>query len=308
MREDIEFQASSGATLRGWFYGQGATAPCVVLQHGFSAVKEMHLDAYAEVLHRAGLACLVYDHPGFGASDPTPGTPAQEIDPWQQVRGIQDAITYAASRPDVDADRIGLWGSSYGGAHAYVTAAIDRRVKAVCGQVPLISGRRNFETLVRVDFWAQLDALFAADRQARMAGEDPIRLPVVDADPTAQSALPTADSHAFFTAAAAERAPAWRNEVTLRSMELFRGYEPGSFLPLIAPTPLLMVVAPLDRLAPGEWATAAYETAAHPKRLVTVPGGHFDAYTGEGFEITSGAARDWFVEHLLAGAAVPEPA
>jgi hypothetical protein len=30
-----------------------------------------------------------------------------------------------------------------------------------------------------------------------------------------------------------------------------------------------------------------------------VPGGHFDAYTGEGFEISSAAARDWYVEHLL---------
>lgn len=311
-REDVTFQTTGGATLHGWFYAAGGGAPCVVLQHGFSAVKEMSLDLYAEVFQAAGLSCLVYDHPGIGASEPVPGTPALEIDPWQQIRGIQDAITYAQSRPDVDEARIGLWGSSYGGAHAYVTAAIDRRVKAVCGQVPLISGSRNFATLVRVDFWAQLDGLFQIDRLGRAAGEDPISLPVIDADPTAQSALPTADSFAFFSQAQADRAPSWRNETTLRSMELFRGYEPGSFLPLIAPTPLLMVVAPLDRLAPGEWATAAYETAAHPKRLVLTPGGHFDAYAGAGFDIGSGAARDWFVEHLVdafnSGTSLPEVA
>ena len=92
---------------------------------------------------------------------------------------------------------------------------------------------------------------------------------------------------------------AWRNEVTLRSLELFQGYEPGEYLKRIAPTPLLMVVAPNDRLTPGEWACEAFETAAQPKRLVLLPGGHFDAYTGPGFEISSGAARDWFVEHLL---------
>lgn len=302
MREDVEFTTQGGATLRGWLYtpdGASGESACVVLQHGFSAVKEMHLDDYAAVFREAGLACLVYDHPGFGESDEVPGTPRLEIDPWQQIRGIQDAITYAQSRPEIDAERIGLWGSSYGGAHAYVTSAIDRRVKAVCGQVPLISGSRNFATLVRVDFWSQTEALFAADRQARMQGADPITLPVVHENPLEQSALPTADSYAFFTQAQEERAPAWRNEVTLRTLEMFRGYEPGSFMPLIAPTPLLMVVAPLDRLAPGEWATAAYETAAHPKKLVTVPGGHFDAYTGEGFAITSGAARDWFVEHLV---------
>jgi fermentation-respiration switch protein FrsA (DUF1100 family) len=66
-----------------------------------------------------------------------------------------------------------------------------------------------------------------------------------------------------------------------------------------------MVVAPNDRLVAGEVACEAYETALHPKKIVLVPGGHFEAYVGRGFEISSGAARDWFVEHLITNAAVP---
>jgi hypothetical protein len=124
---------------------------------------------------------------------------------------------------------------------------------------------------------------------------------VLATDPVAAAALPTPDSFEFFTRTQRDRAPAWENQVTLRSVELLQGYEPGRFLPLIAPTPLQMVVAPNDRLVAGELATAAFEQAAHPKKLVTVPGGHFDAYTGTGFEISSAAARDWFAEHLLAG-------
>jgi fermentation-respiration switch protein FrsA (DUF1100 family) len=301
MREDIEFDAE-GVTLRGWFYGGHDGAPCVVVQHGFAATIEMHLDEYAEVFHTGGLNVLVYDHPGFGTSDNDPRKPRQELDPWEQVRGIQHAITYAQSRSDVDGSRIGVWGSSYGAANAYTVASIDRRVKCVVGQVPLISGRRNFETLVRVDFWGPTWDMLAADRAARAAGEPPIMLPVTDPDPMAQSALPTADSHEFFSAF---EGGSYKNEVTLRSLEHFYGYEPGENLKRIAPTPLLMVVAPLDRLAPGEWATAAFETAAQPKKLVLVPGGHFDAYAGEGFEISSSAARDWFVEHLLARQTAP---
>jgi uncharacterized protein len=301
-REDIEFTAQ-GATLRGWFYpaeGVIGEAPCVVVQHGFSAVKEMWLDRYAEVFQAAGLSALVYDHPGFGASDAVPGTPRQEIDPWQQIRFIQHAITYAQSRSDVDSEQIGLWGSSYGAAHAYVTAATDRRVKAIVGQIPAISGSEHFKQLVRLDNWAAMDAAFAAERQARAGGAEPTLIPVVDPDPTAVSALPTSDSYRWFQATAEQRAPSWRNEVTLLTMEYFRGYEPRAWIPLIAPTPLLMIVAPLDRLADGQLATAAYETASHPKKLQLVAGGHFDAYTGPGFEVTSTAARDWFVEHLLA--------
>jgi uncharacterized protein len=301
-RDDIEFTAQ-GATLRGWFYpaeGVIGEAPCVVVQHGFSAVKEMWLDRYAEVFQAAGLSAVVYDHPGFGASDAVPGTPRQEIDPWQQIRFIQHAITYAQSRSDVDSDQIGLWGSSYGAAHAYVTAAIDRRVKAIVGQIPAISGSEHFKQLVRLDNWAAMDAAFARERQARAAGAEPTLIPVVDPDPTAVSALPTSDSYQWFQSTAEQRAPAWRNEVTLLTMEYFRGYEPRAWIPLIAPTPLLMIVAPFDRLTDGQFATEAYETASHPKKLQLVAGGHFDSYTGPGFEVTSTAARDWFVEHLLA--------
>jgi pimeloyl-ACP methyl ester carboxylesterase len=267
------------------------------MQHGFAATIEMRLAEYAEAFAAAGLNVLAYDHPGFGLSDARPSKPRQELDPFEQVRGLQHAITFAQSRRDVDAMRIGVWGSSYGAANAYTVAAIDRRVKCVVGQVPLISGRRNFETLVRVDFWEPTWEMLAADRVARAAGEDPIMIPVVHEDPLAQSALPTPDSYAFFSR---YEGTTFHNEVTLRSLEMLYGYEPGENLKRISPTPLLMIVAPEDRLAPGEWATAAFETAAHPKKLVLVPGGHFDAYEGEGFAISSGAAREWFAEHLLA--------
>jgi uncharacterized protein len=42
----------------------------------------------------------------------------------------------------------------------------------------------------------------------------------------------------------------------------------------------------------------ADEEALEPKDIVTLDGGHFDAYV-EKFEESSGPARDWFVEHLL---------
>jgi fermentation-respiration switch protein FrsA (DUF1100 family) len=306
MREDIEFDAE-GATLRGWFYrpeaSNGAQVPCIVMAHGFSAIKEMHLDDFAEVFCAAGLACVVFDNRGFGASDAAPGRPRYEIDPWEQVRDYQHAITYAQLRPEVDAKRIGVWGSSYSGAHVYVVGAIDRRVKAVCGQVPLISGRRTFEQLVRIDNWDATFEMLEADRLARARGEAPAMIPVVAEDPTAPSALPTPDSWEFFSA---YEGSAWRNEVTLRTMELFIGYEPGEYLKRLSPTPVLMVVASNDRLVAAELACAAFETATHPKKLVFAPGGHFEAYVGRGFEISSGAARDWFVEHLVAAARVPQ--
>jgi hypothetical protein len=295
-REDVQFDAE-GVTLRGWLYrpsGDGGDRPVVVMSHGFSAVKEMYLDRYAERFAEAGLNALVYDNRNFGASD---GEPRQEIDPWAQVRDYRHAITYATTLAGVDPERVGIWGSSYSGGHVLVVAAIDRRVKAAACQVPLVSGAANFRALVRADFIAGFRAQFDDDRRARFHGEEPATVPVVAEDPLAPSALPTPDSWQWFTETHKLRAPSWRNEVTLRSVEMFAEYEPCTYLPMIAPTPLLMQVAREDHLTPAELAIAAYDRAHQPKRLVILPGGHFDAYV-DGFDESSGHARDWFVEHL----------
>jgi fermentation-respiration switch protein FrsA (DUF1100 family) len=295
-RHDIEFDAE-GVTLRGWFYpaeGASGAAPAVVMAHGFSAVKEMYLDRFAEVFAAAGLGALVFDNRNFGASD---GEPRQEIDPWAQVRDYRHAITYASTLPEVDPARIGVWGSSYSGGHVLVVGAIDRRVKAVVSQVPLVSGHDNLRALVRADFIAGFREMFDADRLARFQGKAPAMVPVVDPDPLAPSALPTPDSWKWFSETGQTRAPAWRNEVTLRSVEMFTEYEPVSYMPYISPTPLLLLVARGDHLVPAELAIAAYEHAREPKTLVIMPDGHFDAYV-KGFDSASGPARDWFTRHL----------
>jgi len=298
-RRDIEFDAE-GVTLRGWFYdadGRSGAAPTVVMAHGFSAVKEMYLDKFAETFAAAGLNALVFDNRNFGASD---GEPRCEIDPVQQVRDYRHAITYASTLEEVDPTRIGVWGSSYSGGHVLVLGAIDRRVKAVVAQVPLVSGSANIAELVRVDFRAGFRQMFDDDRAARYRGDPPAMVPVVAEDPLAPSALPTPVSWTWFTETGKTRAPSWKNEVTLRTVEMLGEYEPAAYIARISPTPLLMVVARQDHLTPVHLAIDAYERAREPKRLVILPGGHFDAYV-DGFDEASAPAREWFVEHLGAG-------
>jgi dienelactone hydrolase len=295
VRRDIEFNAE-GTTLRGWFYPaeQGTSAPVIVMAHGFAAVKEMYLDNYAEVFAAAGMGALVFDNRNFGASD---GTPRQEIDPWQQVRDYRHAITYATTLSEVDSGRVGVWGSSYSGGHVLVVAALDRRVRAVVSQVPIVEGQESFRRLVRPDFIGGFREQFDADRLARFNGGEPAMVPVVAEDPLAPAALPTPDSYRWFTETAEARAPSWRNEVTLRSVEMLTEYAPIDFVEHISPTPVLMLSAYEDVLCLTDRIAAAYEKARQPKRFAILPGGHFDAYVA-GFEQSSGPARDWFAEHL----------
>ncbi len=70
MRKDIEFKTQDGVTLLGWHYlpdQYSGKLPTIVMAHGFSAVKEMYLDKFAEVFAEAGLGALVFDNRNFAA-------------------------------------------------------------------------------------------------------------------------------------------------------------------------------------------------------------------------------------------------
>jgi len=87
-------------------------------------------------------------------------------------------------------------------------------------------------------------------------------------------------------------------------VEMIGEYEPGTYLPWISPTPLLMCVAENDVVAPIDIAVRGYATANEPKKLAILPGGHFDAY-GDGFDVAATAAIQWFTQHLIERSQVP---
>lgn len=299
MRKDIEFQTSDKVTLRGWLQtpdeGDGPF-PCVVMAHGFSAVKEVFLDQYADVFSAAGLACVVYDHRNLGASD---GEPRLEVDPWLQVEGYRDAITFAGLQPEVDADRIGVWGTSYSGGHVLPVAALDKRVKAVVSQVPFISGRANMRRVFREEEFEDLRRRFDADRVARFQGAEPEMIPVFG-ERGSLCALPSPEEWVFIRDSGMLGTPLWLNEVTLRSTEMMMAYEPAQYIEQITPAPLLMILTTDDIVTPTDIALDAFKRAHDPKELLLIEGGHMEVYDAQ-FERGATAARDWLATHLRAG-------
>ena len=296
MRTDIAFDAEDGTTLRGWLYVPGdgeGPHPTVVMAHGFSAVKEQTLEDLAEVMAAQGLACVVYDHRNLGASD---GTPRQDIDPVAQHRDMRTAITYASGLDAVDEDRIGIFGSSYSGAHVLVVAATDQRVRCVVSQVPLVDGFANIARLNTADGFLELLDTLDAERTARFEGAEPVTLPVCTDDPDGVAAFPGEHTYNYFHHST-DRAPNWRNECTLRSIDLALSYDVTPFMARIAPTPLLMILASVDTTTPTDLALEAFDLAHEPKQVMIVEGQHYDVYVKE-FERTSAAAAQWFVTHL----------
>ncbi|SEC95938.1 alpha/beta hydrolase [Bradyrhizobium erythrophlei] len=299
-RSKVEL-ASCGAILSGILLtpkGERGALPAIVMAPGMSGVKEGSILKYGEYFARGGFAVLAFDNINFGESG---GETRQEVDPTLQRRGYRDAITYIGSRPEVDKTRIGLFGTSYSGGHVLEVAAHDRRVKCLVSQIPAISGFKAFQRLPR---HVQAAALKAQDedREQRYAGEPPRTLKAVSDDPTEPCAMPGLAAYEYFMEQQ-KIAPNWKNYLTLRSMDLYRGVDNSVFTPWISPTPLLMIVALNDDLAWPDLALDAYDQAKEPKKLVMLPGNHFSPYEAE-FSLTGNEARDWFTRHMMIGGSV----
>ena len=291
----VEFGVDGNVTLRAWLFvpDMPGPRPAITMAHGFAGIREHGLERFARVFADAGFVVLVHDHRGFGASD---GQPRFDIDPWRQIADWRYAICYLESHPAVDANRIGLWGTSYAGGHAIVLGATDRRLKAVVAQVPTISGYEQSLRRVAPDNVAALEASFSDDDRRQFAGEAPAIQLVVSPDPQTPANYHSPDAVAFYRQPVPEGVH-WENKVTVRSSRAARMYEPAQWVSRVSPTPLLMIIGLNDTITLADTGLAAYERALQPKKLVTIPGGHFDPYPSR-FEQSSGAARDWFLEHL----------
>jgi fermentation-respiration switch protein FrsA (DUF1100 family) len=296
----IEF-ASGGVTLRGWLFSVPGPGPhpIVVMAHGWTVVKEMLLDLYAAEILAAGVSVLAYDHCALGESD---GEPRQEIDPIAQLRGYRDAITYAQTLADVDMNAIGIWGTSYSGGHVLAVSAIDKRVKCVVAQCPTISGWQNTQARFDPEAWSRMVMSFEQDRRARFTGGTPAMTPIIP--DISKIVLDPDRTHfgnngaAWYANVAPSRHQAWRNEITLRSLELYAEYEPGAYIDRVSPTPLMMILADHDTVTPTEAARQAFARVDGPKELVLLPGGHYDLY-GDQLAPAARKAAAWFVQHLL---------
>jgi uncharacterized protein len=121
--EAIDVVSSTGVTLHGRFF-RGRDAATIVLSHGYGGIQDELLPVVS-TLHRASFNVVTYDMRGCGETQGEITLGARE------QKDLRSVIDFAASRPDVDPERIGALGFSMGGATTILAAAEDPRIKAV---------------------------------------------------------------------------------------------------------------------------------------------------------------------------------
>ncbi len=276
-RIDVTFE-SGGQPIAAWYYPppEGASAPCVVLGHGFAGVKEARLDAFAERFHAAGFACLVFDYRHFGGSG---GAPRQVVDVRQQQEDWAAAIAWAKQAAGVDSRRIALWGTSFGGGHVLEVCARRGDIAAAVLHMALVdpmatTGDEGLRHTVRLTLAGFRDI---AHRLLRRA---PYLIPAVGPPGTlAFMSVPEAQPGYF---AIVTNAPSWRNEVAAGIVIRMGTWKPARSAARVR-CPLLFVVGEADRITPAD-VTRKAAARCRSAEVVGLRGGHFDAYLGEAFE------------------------
>ena len=295
----ITIVATDGVELAGELWlPAGATAaapvPGLVMSHGFSATRSMALPRFAEAFAAAGIAVCLYDHRNLGESG---GEPRQAIDPWRQTLDMATVVAWLADRPEVDADRLGAWGSSFSGGEVLALGAVDRRLKAVVANAPFgglgdldpadtETIERRFEAMAEV-----LDGVRALPPGTEIG---PMAV-VLEPGDDGPAFLPQPESTEWFLANGP--GAGWENRFTL-TLTQDPPFDPFVCARHIAPTALLMVVATEDALASPEVARAAFESAHEPKQLELIEGHHFIDYQDDGFERVVKVMTEFLLTHL----------
>ena len=170
---------SDGTRMAGDLYlpkrrGEGEKFPAIVLCAGTGGTKGGTQARLAPILAAQGYVILAFDYRGWGMSESRLMAVERQPKPdeknemtirvkalrWQmnytdQTEDIRAAISFVAGEPSVDQDRIGLWGSSYGGGLVTWMTGTDPRVKCVVAQVPGLGARtpaavaRSYQQLTR---------------------------------------------------------------------------------------------------------------------------------------------------------------
>ena len=161
--EDIKVDNPDGMKLFGWFI-PGQNGATIIMQHGYKSTRSELLNE-AEMMHRHGYNVLITS---IRAHDYSEGdlitlgvNEVKDMETWYQ---------YLLTRDDVDPDKIGILGNSFGGMLSIQYAAQNKNIKAVVANcafssmtdtvstsVTHFTGLPEFPFVPLIVFWAEQD-------------------------------------------------------------------------------------------------------------------------------------------------------
>lgn len=156
--QTIKFESADKVEIIGTFYeSPKENSPAVLLLHQFGSNRKSY-DDFAKRLQAKGFGVLAIDGRGFGESVKT--TDGKTVAPErtdETVKGmkadVDNAFQFLTKQKNVDAQKIGIVGASYGSSLAIIYASENKQVKAVAllspglnyfGNLPIEDAVKNY--------------------------------------------------------------------------------------------------------------------------------------------------------------------
>jgi pimeloyl-ACP methyl ester carboxylesterase len=292
-----------------WFYSEGLRIagylfspddwqpgdpprPGILVLAGYSGNTQADCTHMMRRLCAPGWFVFGFDYRGFGRSEGQRGRHR----PLEQAQNTYDALSYMQTVPGIDPERLGLYGTSFGGANGVWVAAHDERVKCLVTSVAVTHGERWMRLIRRPWEWLAFKDRVMQDARRRVQTGEPTMAPfgeimLRDPDSARQREQHAQQGHTFQS-----------EERDLESAEAAFHYRPEWVVDKISPRPVLMIYAERDNLVPPEEQLSCFAKCGEPKKLVKLAGcGHYDSYefrNPETSKIVYTETIAWFRQYL----------
>ena len=256
MQENVTFQ-SDGLKIAGTLClpdnaPKGKKLACIMVLHGFGSNKTSdNVKIPCKMLNEWGYAALGFDMRGCGDSE---GTRANLIC-LEQVADTRAATTFLQSRPEIDGKKIGVLGSSFGGAVAVYAAGVDERIGACVSSGGWGNGKIKFEGQhPGTEAWAKFTKMLADGKEYRAKHGKPMMVDRYDIVP-----IPGNLRHNL-----AEKS---HEQFTAETAQSMYDFTADDVVAKIAPRPLLLLHSSVDTVTPTEQSLRMFNLAGQPKDL-----------------------------------------
>jgi uncharacterized protein len=265
MNEEIVSIPSAGLRLHGAVGTPADLQPrqrraAFLVLHGFGGNSDSAgVLQPTRVLSEFGYVTLRFDMRGCGKSEGEFG----RVICLEQVEDLGNALGFLAGHPAVDPDRIGVIGSSFGGAVAVYAGGTNPRVAAVISNGGWGHGERKFRGQHPTpQAWAKFTAMLAEGRDYRARTGKSLMVPRDDIVPIPKHVRERLDRQnvEMLATNSVEMFPA----ETAQSMLDFRAEE---VVGKIAPRPLLLIHSANDSVTPTEQSIELFKRAGQPAEL-----------------------------------------
>jgi dienelactone hydrolase len=261
--------------------------PVIILCHGFCGIREILLPDFAEAFTHAGFSTITFDYRGFGDS----GGERGRLVPAMQIDDIISVVNWAKEQSTIDAQRIGLWGTSFGGCHVFGVAARDPGIKCIISQLAFADGEEivtgKMNDTEKEAFLLTLDKM--AEKQKNTGKEMFVGVSKV---------LNDSESKSFFEKNRTQY-PKMDIKIPFLTVRETLRYKPALNASLVM-CPTLVIIAGQDTVNPPKQGRLLFNAvgAKEKKLYEEIDARHYDIYTGDHFKHVIDIQTEWFKTHL----------